>query len=118
MYLASLELELPLEELPLRSHRDVLADGHRHGAADEGDEAGESHGRLAVVVPGGHAQDQGGVRDQAVLDAEHGRARRPAADVAVVVLESGRVRHLVALSTPLTRASDGHYSQTTAAPEL
>ena len=52
---------------------DVFARRHGHGAGDQTGQGGEDQG-ASVGVGGGHAHDQTGGRDDAVIGAQHGGA--------------------------------------------
>jgi hypothetical protein len=66
----ALALDLLLEELTLRAHRNVFARAHRKRAGEEPRGAGDEDGaRLGDRA--GHAHDQAGIRHQAIADAEH-----------------------------------------------
>src|SRR5262249_28753534 len=86
--LAALDIELTLQELVLRLHRDVLTGGHRDGARDETGESGEPHDPGAGIGAG-DAEDQRDVRHQAVADAEHRGSSAAAANVTMMMLRTG-----------------------------
>ena len=72
--LALLQLALRVEQLVLRTHRDVLADRHREGAREQAGDARDDDG-LVVRGGAGHAHHERQVGDQAVAAAEDGRAQ-------------------------------------------
>ncbi len=72
--LVSLEADLIFEKLTLRAHRDELAGRHRKCAGGEAGDAGQQHDRR-TAARAGDAEDEAGVRHQAVVDAEYRRAQ-------------------------------------------
>ena len=95
--LATLDVELVLEQLLLRRHGDELASGHREGAGDEAGEPGEPDDAGGGAGTG-HPEDERDVGEQAVADAEHGRPRSASLDVAMVrvhaVVSGQALRHV------------------------
>src|SRR5450759_3481233 len=73
--LVALELDLVIEELVLRTDRDILADGHAEAARQKTRDAGEDDGMRVVRRRAGDAHDQAHVGDETVGGAEHGRAQ-------------------------------------------
>ena len=80
--LVALEPDLVLEHLALRAHRHVFARGHRERAGEQSRDAARQH-EVRARRRTRDAHDQAGVRDEAVVDAEH-RGAQVAAAVALV----------------------------------
>ena len=81
----SFDVQLPLHQLGLGPHGDVLPRRHRERPGDQTGDAGQSN-RAHRRMGAGHAQDQGDVGDQAVADAEDGGAGSAPLQVAVTVV--------------------------------
>ena len=85
LQLATLDLQLALQEFRLRGHRDVLPRRHREGAGDQARQPGEQDDRRDGVRAG-NPEDQRDVGEQAVADAEDGGACGTTLEIAVVGL--------------------------------
>ena len=81
--LPTLDLELALQELRLRGHRDVLPRRHGKRARDEARQPGEQDDRRDRVRTR-NPEDQRDVGEQAVADAEDRRACGPTLKITVV----------------------------------
>lgn len=66
---AAYRSENALQQLDLRLHRNVFADGHRAGARDETGKPGELHD-LRIGRPARDAEDERDIGDQTIVDAE------------------------------------------------
>ena len=77
LHLGSLERDLPLEQLALALHRDVLAGGHAERTREKARDAGQQDEARIARRGAGDAHHQGQVADQAVADAEDDRPQRP-----------------------------------------
>jgi hypothetical protein len=73
--LVALELDLVIEELVLRTDRDILADGHAEATRKQTRDAREDDGVRVMGRRAGDAHDQAHVDDETVGGAKHGRAQ-------------------------------------------
>ena len=83
---ASLDIELPVEELPLRRHRDVFSSSHGERPGKEARKACQTHiarPRLSAE----NTKDQRHIGHKAVAHPEHRSASGARLDVAVMVLD-------------------------------
>src|SRR5438105_11941915 len=83
LQLATLDVELVLEQLLLRRHGHELARGHGEGAGDKTGEPGEPDD-AGGGTGAGHPEDERDVGEQAVADSEDGSPRGAPLDIAVV----------------------------------
>ena len=96
----ALDVDLVLEELLLRAHRDVLAARHREPTGDEPGESGQSNDVVTGIGPG-ETEDQRGVGDQTVTHPED-RGAIPTPGHVAVFLRGGSFRLIAQSYGPST----------------
>ena len=86
--LLRLACQLGVLGIGLRADRDVLAGRHRHGAGDEAGDAGDENVAMGAVRRG-HAGDEAGGGQDAVVGAEHGSPQPADAADQMVLSDAG-----------------------------